>query len=299
MERKEKIRGGQAANDSDLPDSPVRHRKPWQKALAHIRLLGPDEPKFRKDTKLVWDYIKSLEQQIDDYSKPKKNEPLELEIGAHSDLGIDITNEDCFSAIPRGFKFVVTDKDPMPLDATKKGSLATIPSAYSPPGVVEVWEFDLCFPSAGNAQQFPDNEFGGVLWRWEHVRNNSVNPVGLGCQLAIDGRNIAGAKGLHFKVPAPIGEGKTVNDFQYLSYLMPNAPTINFDHNYHIKIELMHSGDQGGYFKGSIDGQVIADYSGPNLPTDPDGQDPYLVFGYESQREKINTVEFTNIVRTK
>lgn len=275
--------------------------KPWQKALDDIRslspLLGPTEPKFRRDTTILWEYIKSLENQIEDFSTPKKNEPIKIEIQSRNDLGT-IINENCFSTINKGFKFSVTDNDRIPFSLGNKGSMATIPKTYSPPGVPERWQFDLCFPTKGNINQFPNGELG-VLWSWEHVRNNSVNPVGYGCHLAIDGRNEAGSNGLHFKVPAPIRDGKRVNDFEYLHFPTLTAPTVHFDHNYHIEIEVLHSGGNEGYFRASIDGHLVVDHNGPNLPTEPDGQDPYLIFGYISLCEKDNTVEFTNIVRTK
>lgn len=37
--------------------------KAWEKALSNIRLLAPDIPEIRRDVKLVWDYIKKLEDE--------------------------------------------------------------------------------------------------------------------------------------------------------------------------------------------------------------------------------------------
>jgi hypothetical protein len=217
-------------------------------------------------------------------------------LDSRDDLGM-VFNEQCMTVIAGGFKFVTTVNDPSPWDATTKGSLAQVPGVYSPPGTRETWSFDLLFPSAGNAEGFPKKWFAGTLWQWHHARNDIVSPVGSGCHLALDGRDDAGDEGMHFMSVESLGTGQTVDDFAYHSYPIPGRPPIQFDHTYRVEIDLLHSGGADGFFTGKIDGQVLVDYHGPNLPTNPGGQNPYLQFGHYSVREKTNEVHFTNIVR--
>jgi hypothetical protein len=39
--------------------------KRWQRALASIRVMGPDIPPFRTDVQYVYEYIEQLEREVE------------------------------------------------------------------------------------------------------------------------------------------------------------------------------------------------------------------------------------------
>ena len=64
--------------------------KKWKRALGNIVFLGPPAARFRQDVTYVWNYIESLERQLEGYNvsggeimadKKKSSKKIEVEPG--------------------------------------------------------------------------------------------------------------------------------------------------------------------------------------------------------------------------
>jgi chitodextrinase len=169
-----------------------------------------------------------------------------------------------------GFKFVATDQMPAPWDSSTKLSYAQKRYDVSPVGQYEVWDFEMLFPSSGNASGWPQSWSSGVLWEW----------------------HTATASGQHVAVDPGSGRFRVGIHKGQAGYEFVSGPPIPLDRWVPCKIEVKWSSSSDGVLRVTIDGQQVTNYSGPTLIP---GEVPYLQFGWYGARQLRNEVWFAGI----
>jgi Polysaccharide lyase len=181
-----------------------------------------------------------------------------------------------------GFKVVCTAEMVAPWPShehqTKAVFLADADHLVQGVGYTENWSGKLMFPSRGNPGGFPKRWHAGVLVEF-HTQTAS------GMHLAIDGRGPVPR--FRFGIYDP-----TTDDYRFV--YAPNR--IRFGHWYSWRMTIRWSNGRDGYFRGWLNGRLLATYDGPTLKQDDDH--PKLQFGYYSIAELRNEVWYAAIRRT-
>jgi hypothetical protein len=159
---------------------------------------------------------------------------------------------------------------------TKAALLADADHLVEGVGYTEDWSGRVMFPSRGNPGGFPKRWHAGLLVEF-HTGTAS------GMHLAIDGRGPVPR--FRFGIYDPTTDG----------YRFVNAPDrIQFGHWYSWRMKIRWSTGRDGYFRGWLNGRLLATSDGATLKGD---DEPKLQFGYYSIAEQRNEVWYAAIRR--
>ena len=177
-----------------------------------------------------------------------------------------------------GFKMVCTPEMVTPWKdsehETKATFLADAEHLVRGAGYTEDWSGNVMFPSRGNPTGFPRRWHAGVLVEF-HTETST------GMHLAIDG--LGRAPRFRFGVHDPTTDGYRFSYF---------ANRIRFGRWYSWRMKIKWSEGRDGYFRGWVDGRLVASSDGPTLKS---GEHPKLQFGFYSIAEQRNEVWYSAI----
>jgi Polysaccharide lyase len=175
-----------------------------------------------------------------------------------------------------GFRMIATDEMKV-LSGGKRAQIADIGHLVGPVGSTEDWSGKMMFPAAGNPNGFPRNyPDWGILVDF-HDSSAGAGGGGIG----IDTTDAPFRNNFYFDWNLRGVKRKAVS---------PNQ--LVYDRWYSWRIQLKFSSGSDGFIKWWLDGQLLADWTGPTLAA---GEVPYLQFGFYSAAQLSNEVRHADL----
>ena len=154
----------------------------------------------------------------------------------------------------------------------KKAEIADIGHLVGPVGATEDWSGKVMFPAAGNPNGFPRNYPDWGVFVQFHSSVSAAGVMGMGIDTT----------------DAPYRNTIYLSSYVSKTQKKALAPApIEYGRWYSWRIQLKWSSGSDGFLKWWLDGQQLANWTGPTMNV---GDSPYLQFGFYSATQLRNEV---------